>query len=124
MRARKTFIPGKIFLLSVAVALSAAAGASAPNDAPQLKPKPGGGVVCGGIQGPKCPQSDQVCDLPAGKCSGADMKGTCVTRPEVCADQLAPVCGCDAKTYGNDCERLRAGAQKDHDGECATAEPK
>jgi len=31
-----------------------------------------------------------------------------------------PVCGCNGKTYGNDCERKRDKAQLDHPGECAT----
>jgi hypothetical protein len=30
-----------------------------------------------------------------------------------------PVCGCAGKTYGNDCERRRAKAQKSHDGGCS-----
>jgi hypothetical protein len=29
-----------------------------------------------------------------------------------------PVCACGGKTYGNDCERRRAMAQKSHNGPC------
>ena len=74
-------------------------------------------AVCGGIIGAMCP-NDQVCDLPASTCSGADMQGNCVARPEACIEIYAPVCGCDDQTYSNDCFRLMAAAQKSHDGEC------
>lgn len=78
------------------------------------------GEVCGGIRGLRCPEG-QFCDLPAGMCEGADLEGVCADRPEVCTRDYRPVCGCNGKTYGNDCERRRAGVQKDHDGECRTA---
>ena len=74
-------------------------------------------VVCGGIQGKTCP-AGQFCDFPAGSCKTADAQGTCVPRGDACTDIYKPVCGCDGKTYSNDCERIRAGIQKDHDGEC------
>jgi hypothetical protein len=59
-----------------------------------------------------------TCDLPEGLCGGADLTGNCVAIPDACAEIYAPVCGCDDRTYGNDCERLKAGAQLDHVGAC------
>jgi hypothetical protein len=44
--------------------------------------------------------------------------GTCIVKPVICDLSYVPVCGCDHKTYGNDCERQAAGAQLDHTGEC------
>ena len=78
------------------------------------------GAVCGGITGKRCPEG-QVCDLPAGMYRGADLQGVCKQRPNVCPLIFDPVCGCDGKTYANDCDRLAAAVQKDHDGPCEMA---
>jgi hypothetical protein len=75
----------------------------------------GTGGTCGGIGGFACPGS-QTCDI--GACF-PDAQGTCIDKPLFCNKLLAPVCGCDGVTYGNDCMRQVAGAAKDHDGTCS-----
>ncbi len=77
---------------------------------------------CGGFMWPPPPPcgEGQRCDQVPGLCNVPDVGGTCTEVPEVCPRLMAPVCGCNGVTYANDCERLRAGAAKDRDGECET----
>lgn len=77
-----------------------------------------GELPCAGFIGRPCP-SWLVCDIAiANACHGADLPGVCKARPEACDDVWRPVCGCDGETYSNDCFRLMAGAQIDHEGAC------
>lgn len=73
---------------------------------------------CGGIAGLTCP-TGQWCDpQPANACGGADLLGVCKDPGFACAQVFIPVCGCDDKTYSNDCTRVQAQVQLSHDGAC------
>ena len=81
------------------------------------------GAKCGGFAGLKCGKNE-FCEKPTGTCFFADGEGTCVRVPVVRpfakkgAAIVAPVCGCNNKTYGNDCLREHAKVSKAHDGKC------
>jgi hypothetical protein len=80
----------------------------------------GGGKACGGPLDVVCgPQ--EFCDFAAPGCGRTGATGVCRSKPAICTQQFDPVCGCDGKTYGNDCTRLGAGVSKQHDGACAPA---
>jgi hypothetical protein len=84
---------------------------------PQPVAAVGVGKTCGGIAGIRCDRG-LWCDLKPGQCRGADISGKCVRVTTICTKDYRPVCGCNGRTYGNDCERKRAKVQKKHDGRC------
>jgi len=58
------------------------------------------------------------CEPQPGRCADRGTAGTCVRVPQVCPLIYQPVCGCNGKTYGNDCERRGRRVRKAHDGAC------
>lgn len=59
----------------------------------------------------------EYCRKTAGDCHSV---GECASRPEFCTLDYTPVCGCDAKTYGNACSAAGAGVNVMEEGECST----
>ena len=77
------------------------------------------GQSCGGLTGATC-HIGLSCQMPAGSCGipWPLVAGTCEARPRFCNMVWIPVCGCNGKTYANDCQRKKAGVSKLHDGKC------
>jgi hypothetical protein len=50
--------------------------------------------------------SDAFCKKRIGHC---DAEGVCAPRPEICALYVSEVCGCDDRTYSNECAASAAG---------------
>jgi Kazal-type serine protease inhibitor domain len=111
-----------LHLLPAVIALIAGFSAlTVSHDALALDRMSGRGGICAGLAGFQC-KAGLFCDFaPSAQCGAADQTGTCRRKPEICAMIYAPVCGCDDKTYGNDCQRRAAGVGKVKNGPCKPA---
>ena len=94
-------------LLAAGLLLLAPLGASAA----------GFGQFCGGFASIRCDRG-LFCETRGPLCGAFDRGGTCARIPRICPKIFRPVCGCDGKTYPNDCVRQSRQVSKRHDGRC------
>jgi hypothetical protein len=107
-------------VLLVGAAASSWAQSDAKTDSAMAAKK--AGAMCGGIAGTQCP-AGQACKYPSKMCNVADLAGTCVKVAATCPKGGAKVCGCDGKTYTNQCELLKAGVHQASSGACPAPKP-
>ncbi len=86
------------------------------------------GATCGGISGAQC-DAGLYCSFRDGtalapsSCGHADQTGKCDTKPEVCTENVSPVCGCDGKTYSNACKAHASGLTVSKPRKCDSKAP-
>ena len=94
---------------SLVLKLSCNSGTCAPARQPN--------EVCGNAAGLTCDKG-LVCMYEAGTCSAEKRPARCRIEPTECPPNYVPVCGCDGRTWGNECYATQAGVSVLHSGQC------
>jgi Kazal-type serine protease inhibitor-like protein len=76
--------------------------------------------ACGGPDKITC-NSALFCRKEVGQCGIEEAKGTCEKAPAFCIRIHRPVCGCNGKTYPNECEARHVKVAIDYTGPCKKA---
>jgi hypothetical protein len=111
MRAHLGRLTVAMFIVALGMAFGPAGASAANLD-----------EACGGPTGITC-NSALWCQKAEGQCTAADAAGKCDKPVTFCMRVSRPVCGCNGKTYANDCERQRVKVQLDHAGACKKENP-
>lgn len=116
----RAFAPVALALL-IACGAKAAPSQAGPEPAPGSAATPGGaasGQSCGTRGAAACP-ADQFCSYgPGDDCGATDKPGHCMAKPTACPRIVAPVCGCNGKSFTNGCEAASAGVGVKDNGAC------
>jgi hypothetical protein len=80
------------------------------------------GKACGSRGLGPC-AAGEFCNFPrSAQCGAADAPGTCTKLPQLCNDTDMYVCGCDGKTYSNECVANAAGVSSASAGRCESSD--
>ena len=66
--------------------------------------------------------ADEFCEFKQGSCGKEAAEGSCSPKPEVCAMDFKPVCGCDGRNYSNKCAAHAKGVVIQGEGTCKIPE--
>ena len=79
-------------------------------------------LLCGPSGHVECAATQYCKAAPDPACGSRAIDGVCDSKPVGCADIYHGVCGCDNRTYGNECEAQKLGVALKAEGNCGLAE--